>query len=317
MERKKRETPKINSGDMEKIASPKAQLIHRLADTRVEIVENPGIIDDAAFFHIAMCQVALPRSKKAIEGKRVFERTSGTSSILVEAGKLWDGKKWQEQPLPYGANPRLVLAWLNTYAKRYNVQEIPIGDSAREFLSILGKDVSGGVNGTWTRLKQDLLSLMACHLTLGYMRAGHAITFKGDPFEKIDAWSGQTLERQTDLWPRTIKFSYDYFKALTDGRMAIPIDMRALTALKGSALAMDIYLMLAERLHRVKGQAQLVRWKSLREQFGQEYVDEKNFKKQFITSFTQVQVVYPKCKARIIDGGVNLVASPPPIEKPD
>ena len=87
-------------------------------------------------------------------------------------------------------------------------------------------------------------------------------------------------------------------------------------ALKGSALAMDVYAMLAERLHRISGRPITLHWKSLREQFGQEYTGieaDKDFKKEFLSSLKKVLVVYPTAKVVPVKGGLLLHASPPPI----
>src|SRR5262245_8134263 len=56
--------------------------------------------------HGLFCQLALPRSRP--EG-RIFERSYQQGSVRIEAGALWDGKKWAEQPLPAGPKTRLDL----------------------------------------------------------------------------------------------------------------------------------------------------------------------------------------------------------------
>ena len=66
------------------------------------------------------------------------------------------------------------------------------------------------------------------------------------------------------------RLSHDYFVSLQ--RHAVPLDERALAALSHSAMALDLYAWLAQRLHRVpKPHRQLVPWVSLQEQFGQGY----------------------------------------------
>ena len=55
--------------------------------------------DRADFLHTVMCQVGLPRRRTEA---RSFERHSGYISILLEAGKLYNGRDWVDQPLPYG-----------------------------------------------------------------------------------------------------------------------------------------------------------------------------------------------------------------------
>ena len=67
----------------------------RLINAREQIIsERPDRND---FLHTVMCQVGMPR--RATEA-RTFERTSGHISVQLEAGKLWNGKEWVQQPLP-------------------------------------------------------------------------------------------------------------------------------------------------------------------------------------------------------------------------
>ena len=110
--------------------------------------------------------------------------------------------------------------------------------------------------------------------------------------------------------------SESYFSSLMDS--AVPLDNRALQALKGSALALDVYAWLAHRLHRIEGRPVILHWKSLREQFAQEYQGkdpDKDFKKKFLPVLRNVQVVYPQAKVKQVTGGLMLMGSPPPIPK--
>jgi hypothetical protein len=96
----------------------------------------------------------------------------------------------------------------------------------------------------------------------------------------------------------------------------VPLDNRALGALKGSSLALDVYSWAAHRLHRIGGRPIMLHWASLREQFGQEYKgkeSDKDFKKAFLVALRDVRVVYPKAKVEQVTGGLLLYASPPPI----
>jgi replication initiator protein len=79
-------------------------LQRRLIDAAVEIEECTP--DTVEFLHAVLCQVGLPRR---VTKERVFERNNGRASIRVEAGALYKGGKWIEQPLPCGAKPRLAL----------------------------------------------------------------------------------------------------------------------------------------------------------------------------------------------------------------
>src|SRR5699024_8038953 len=96
------------------------------------------------------------------------------------------------------------------------------------------------------------------------------------------------------------------------------LDNRALHALKGSALALDVYCWLAHRLHRIEGRGVTLHWKSLREQFAQEYKGkdpDKDFKKKFLPALQKVMAVYPAAKVKQVTGGLLLMGSPPPVPK--
>jgi hypothetical protein len=72
----------------------------RLLDAREKIVtETPDRTD---FLHTVMCQVGMPRR---MTEARTFERQCGNVSILLEAGKLWNGKEWVPQPLLTARRP--------------------------------------------------------------------------------------------------------------------------------------------------------------------------------------------------------------------
>ena len=296
---------------------PAPAVIERQVPTASDKLINAGatIADerpdsaDRAYMHSIMCQVGLPRSKVAGTS---FERRSGGAGLLVEAGRLWDGKEFVQQPIPYGTHPRLMLGWMNTQAVRLDSPVIPVGDSASEFLRMLGKDTSGGPRGAFTMFKVQVQALSACRMTLGFNANGRAHTYEGKPITHFDAWIAGHNE-QRPLWPGSVTFSDEYFATLKNH--AVPIDLRAYSALKGSALAMDVYTWFAQRLHKIDGRL-LLSWVSLRGQFGQEYTGknaDKDFKTKFLIALHSVLAVYPQARVKQVKGGLLLLPSAPPI----
>jgi len=276
----------------------------KLLDAAAEIATTPPSGEDMAFTHAVLCQVGLPRAK--VDGER-FLRQSGAAWLNVQAGYLDEGKGPVLQPIPYGVIPRLALAWVSTYAKRYSTREIPIGDSAADFLRLMGMDDQGARYAT---LRKQMHALAACRLQLGFKGR----TFNGQPIEQFDAWVSNNSNGQRSLWPGVMTLSEHYFWWLMDS--AVPLDNRALMALKGSALALDVYCWLAHRLYRIEGRGVTLHWKSLREQFGQEYAGkdpDKDFKKKFLPALKKVLAVYPQAKVKPVTGGLLLLGSPPPI----
>ena len=273
-----------------------------------EIITEPPSGKNIVFLHSTMCQLGLPRSQ--VEGA-AFDRRCGNKALCVTAGSLWDGERFVQQPVPYGSFPRLILPWVNASAIRLNSPEVPLGRSGREFLRTLEKDTSGGKKGAYTMLKRQMLAIVASRMTLGVKTGEKAITKDSSPFEQIEAW--HVKHDQPLDWPQTITLSEPYFKEL--GAHAVPLDWRALKALQGSALAIAVYTMLAERLHRISGRS-LLYWSNFFEQFGQEYQGKhplEDFKRAFRQALRDALSVYPQARVKKVTGGLLLLPSPPPV----
>lgn len=281
----------------------------KLLDRASEIAMSSPTGEDMAFTHAVLCQVGLPRAK--VDG-REFMRQSGAAWVNVQAGWLDEGKGPVQQPIPYGVMPRLALAWVSTFAVRHNTREIPIGESAAEFLRLMLGSDTASQGARYATLRKQMHALAACRLQLGFKGR----TFNGQPVEQFDAWLSNREGTPRASWPGVMTLSEGYFNSLKDG--AVPLDSRALHALKGSALALDVYAWLAHRLHRIEGKGAVLHWRSLREQFAQEYTGkdaDKDFKKRFVPALHKVQVVYPQANVKQVRGGLLLLGSPPPISK--
>lgn len=280
----------------------------RLIEAHACIVESRP--DRADFLHTVMCQVGMPRSRTAA---RTFERQSGYMSVLLEAGRLYDGSGWVDMPLPYGVIPRLVMVHVSTQAVRTRSRSVEVGDSMRQFLHALGMTTSGGERGGYTSLRRQMEALAACRLTLGMQEEGRVVTVDAKPIKRFEAWL-HTDGFQRSLWPGVIELSEDFFNTLSEH--AVPLDHRALAALRHSALALDVYTWLAHRLCRVRTPTGTrLSWENLREQFGQEYRSSRDFKKEFRHALRQVCLVYPDARVVEAIGGLLLLPSLPPLPR--
>lgn len=283
---------------------PGGRTNRRLLDARERILTSSP--DRTDFLHTVMCQVGMPRR---MTETRTFERQCGNVSVLLEAGKLWNGKEWVQQPLPYGTTPRLVMVHLSSEAIRTQSRKVEIGDSTKQFLMALGMQPSGGERGGYTVFRKQMEALAACRLTIGMKADGKVVTVDAKPIRRFEAWLQHDGSQQT-LWPGTLELSQEFYETLT--KHAVPLDYRALSALKHSALALDIYTWLAHRLCRIdKSEGVKLSWENLRDQFGQEYHSAKNFKHEFRDVLKQVCTVYPDARIDSTPGGLILRSSPP------
>lgn len=279
------------------ISPVKARLLAVNDAIRLDEARSPD------FLHSALCHVGFPR-RRLVE--RVFERRSGNTSILIEAGRLYDGAEWIEHPLPYGAIPRLLMVYASSEAVRKGSPVVELGDSVRQFLLRLGLAPSGGARGGYRALHGQIEALAACRVSIGMGGGERAVTVDAKPVHRFEAWS-----RRGEGGAR-IELSAELFVSLREH--AVPLDSRALAALKHSSLALDVYTWLAHRLCRVHApRGAMLSWGNLLEQFGQEYACTKNFKREFCGALRQVLVAYPDARVTEIAGGIRLHPSRPPI----
>jgi hypothetical protein len=114
---------------------------------------------------------------------RTFERHCGHVSIPLEAGRLWNGREWVQQPLPYGTTPRLVMVHLSSEAIRTQSRRVEIGDSTKQFLTALGMQPTGGERGGYTIFRKQMEALAACRLSIGLQMEGKVVTVDAKPIK--------------------------------------------------------------------------------------------------------------------------------------
>lgn len=279
----------------------------KLVKAASDIALHSATADDACYLHTVLCQVGMPRKRT---DSLSFERTNGAASLLLSAGKLWNGRHWVQQLLPYGPKPRLILINLTTAAVLTGSRMIDVGRSTREFMERVGLDNQGS---EYRSLRRQIAALAACRMQLGVAVGGSVINLDTQPIHRFDVWIVPNQDQQT-LWPGVVELSQEYFDGIREH--AVPLDERAVAALRGSALALDIYTWLAHRLHRVReANGARVRWQALASQFGQEYKQAFHFRAEFRETMAQVLAVYPGARVEETSDGLLLRLSPPPIPK--
>jgi hypothetical protein len=275
------------------------------------------LFDDAEdtnilYQHSVLCQTCMPYRNPG-EDIRLWERRNGIVRLEIQAGRVLDPDQdaFVDVGLPFGPKPRLALYHLNAEALRTQSRVIELEDSLTAFVSrTLGLDTGGK---TIRAVKEQLSRLAAADFRLGAKRDGRAITIKGTVIEGLELWMPRN-ERQRVLWPTTVAFSASYFESLMNH--AVPLNEAAVARLSHTAMGLDLYTWLAQRLHRISPRAPaLVPWASLKEQFGLGYGRMDNFKRVFHTTLRQVHAVYPEARLSSDAKGMHLSNSRPPVAK--
>jgi hypothetical protein len=279
----------------------------RLIDAHAEIIDNQP--DEKAYLHSLLCQTGLPYRPT---DKRVWIRDQGSVSLLIEAGHARHPGtgKWVELGLPHGERPRLILIYLSTQAVLNSSPTVEVDGSLTAFARSLGIDTNGP---SIRRFKDQLARLAASTVRLGVVMDGHATQINTQIVSGIDLWMPKDANQRV-LWPSTVTLSADYFASLQ--QHAVPLDPRAIKALAGSALALDVYVWLAQRLHRIDpGKPTTLQWATLQAQFGPDYDRPRDFRRKFVHVLREVQLAYPTARLDVTNVGLVLRNSSPPVTK--
>lgn len=268
--------------------------------------EPPDRID---FLHSVQTQCGLPYRDPGPE-VREWNRRQGNAAMRIEAGSAIDPRtgSFVKLGLPYGEKPRLVLIHLASEAVRTGSPVVDVEGSMTAFARSLGLET----NGQQLRLlKEQLARLASATIRLGVVEEGRAVQVNTQIVSAFDLWFPRQPDQRV-LWPSTVRLSEEYFRSL--GRHAVPLDHRAVAALASSSMALDVYVWLAQRLHRVPpDKPQFVGWANLHEQFGQGYDRVRDFRRRFLHTLRQVLTAYPAARLAVDERGALLSHSPPPI----
>ena len=286
----------------------------RMIESSVEIMGQP-LPDDFLYQHTLFCQTVLPYRDPG-PTVRTWERAQGDTRLLLEAGKIYDqiAKEYKPIGLPFGPAARLLLCHLNTEALRRGSPSIEVEGSMTAFVHRLhGRHPTGP---EIRRFKDQVSRLSAALIRMVLVREESAVQINATIIDKFELWKDKSEGGQA-TFPSVIELSPRYFESLQNH--AVPLDERAVSALAHSAMALDVYCWLAQRLHRIDPRRyQFLAWTNLHEQFGQGYKEIRKFRRDFLNVLNLVKAQYPAAKFRLDTNGQRglvLFNSPPPVQR--
>ena len=282
----------------------------RLVDAATSIY-----LEDAqriAYQHSVLCQAAMPYQRVP---DRRWDCRNGRIVLRVTAGEVLDPRtgEYVDTPLPFGSRVRLILMHVNAEALRQQSPTIEVETSLTAFQKkIIGRTPNGREIAAF---RDQLTSLAAAQVRLGMTdpTGQHAVQVNTQIITALDLWAPGHPEQKV-IWPSIIRLSTDYYDSLVTH--AVPLDERAIAALANSAMALDIYAWLAQRLHRIPpGRPQFVAWAALHEQFGAAYRRPRDFRRFFLRQVSAVSTQYPDARVDHDLKGLLLTHSPPPVKR--
>ncbi len=306
--RRHRDDATDRTGVMLALPAPQTMIQKRLIDTAGLLTDAP---DGIAYQHSILCQTSLPYRDPGPEVRR-WSRRQGDAMLEIDAGRAVHPElgEFVDVPLPWGPKARLILMHLNAEAIRTQSARVNVGDSLTDFVQRIGIDPKGR---NIRLIREQVTALSTALIRLGFVEGQRAQQTHAQIVEGFELWLPKDA-RQRVLWPSYVDLNLRYFESLRTH--AVPLDERAVGALSHSAMALDLYAWLAQRLHRVpKPHRQLIPWPAVRDQFGSDYARIRKFREKFMTALRQVHAVYPAMKVDVTDKGLLLHTSPPPVAK--
>jgi hypothetical protein len=269
-----------------------------------ERITNDPDAADLAFMARQLVQCTLPHSDPG--NMPVWTRTNGDLILTLQQGY----KAGKPIGYPYGSLPRLLLFWITTEVVRTKKRKLELGRSLASFMREIGlnPDTGGGKRGDGPRVKEQMRRLFRCRISFDQevdVQGRHGERWRDmDVAPEGELWWDPKIPQQDDLWESWIELGEKFFAALLAS--PVPLDMRALRALKRSPLALDLYAWASYRAFTVtrKGETQFIPWAALTHQLGGNYDDRRNFQKKARAALRKVRSVYPGLVLTYAPGGI-------------
>jgi hypothetical protein len=272
---------------------------------------------DAAYLARELVQCTLPHRNPG-DDKPAWMRKNGSLTLAIQPG--WDYRAGRSIGYPYGTLPRLLLFWITTEAVRTQNRRLELGNSLSSFMHELGLDPSrGGPRSDARRLREQMRRLFQARISFqrdlsrgvktkdGGIAQQHGTAWLNmEVAPRGELWWDEKDPEQPALWGSWIQLGEDFFRAITAA--PVPVDVRALKALKRSPLALDLYAWLSHEAYRAhkSGQPRFVAWSLLMEQLGTEYKEARNFQTKARAALRKVMTVYPSLKLGSLRAGVQI-----------
>ena len=253
------------------------------------------------FTYSGFCLTALPHRNPTVE---LWRREGHRITLLIESGKNRQGAP---VGLPYGSTARMILLYLQTRALQTDSRIVEIGRSMNVWLHRMGLPIGGN---TYRQVREQGRRISACHLTFFHdAQGGGELRHNGAFVENALQFSDATPE-QGELWHETVELNDRFFRAMK--QHPVPLLDAALCQLSGKSMALDIYIWLAYRLHKLERQT-AISWPALYGQFGVGFKALKHFKPEFSKNLKLALAAYPDARVTVPEEGIVLLPSHAPI----
>ena len=243
-----------------------------------------------------------------------FSRTANNFRMTILAPS--------EVGLPFGVLPRLIFMWMTREALFKKNRRLELGHSLTEFMMQLNLPLTGGKNGTITRLRDQMKRMTSSTMSVTYDNGRSWSMRQVGMVEEAELWWEERekhgKDEQPGLWNSTILLTESFYKEIAT--RPVPFDMRVVQLIREktqSPLALDLFLWLNYRLKYLNRPTEIP-WEKLQLQFGANYADTRQgryeFKKEFLKQMETVRWAFKKAAPSISElsngNGIRLLPGP-------
>lgn len=262
---------------------------------------------DKAFLARQLVQTTLPHRDPG--NVPVWSRENGNITLTIQQGYDRTGHPYGH---PFGTIPRLLMYWMTTEAVRLKSPMLNLGNSLPDFMDALGLNSRGkGPRSDRTRLQDQMTRLFSASISFTANLAvdGREGEDTGRMFvakRRVLWWDPKKPDQKT-LWDSFIVLDPDFYHAITAN--PVPVDLRALRAIKSSPLALDLYSLLTYQAFRASkaGMAKFMTWRQLQGALGTGYADHRDLKKAIQEAVRKIEAVYPGLEIGDREGGIDVL----------
>lgn len=294
-------------------AKPLTRAQRKLIDASAVIHGGPATTKEAAYITRQLVQATLPHKNPG--NVPIWTRTNGSTTLGIQPG--YDLRTGKSYGFPYGTIPRLLIYWMTTEALRIKNPRLEFGHSLSDFISELGLNPDNGSSGAKRsdarRLRDQMERLFNANIAFqgdveveGRHGEGR---FNMSVARKSLLWWSPKEPSQAALWGSYVELNPDFYEAICVA--PVPVDMRALRALKGSALALDLYAWLTYEAYRASkgGKPRFENWTQMHDHMGAGYKNPDDFRRYAKAALGKIRVVYPGLKLGKRQGGIEVLPS--------
>ncbi|RRA50329.1 replication protein RepA [Acidipila sp. EB88] len=278
----------------------------KLINAAVDIRMSPDAVE-RSYMARQLVQCTLPHSDPG--DVSVWARTNGYLTLAI---RPYVDLKTRKPLYPYGSIPRLLLFWLVTEATQKKTRRIRLGNSLDSFMREIGLNprTGGGKRGDAARLHSQMERLFRAIVTFEDKREWSKSYVDMQIAPRGTLWWDPARSHQDNLWESWVELGEDFYAAITAA--PVPVDMRALRALKRSPLALDLYAWLAHTAFSAsrKREPRVVPWEGLHGQMGAEYAELRQFRAKVLLALKKIQLVYPALKLETTSSALIVHPSP-------